>query len=225
MRDWTFDRAAALGGIGFAVLAGVASAIAPTTMKLDIGATELRSKLAGHADGIGTGALLTAIGTISFGCFLAYVHRRLETVERSGSTLGSCFVIAGTALVTIGLIGAALQALVAHHAAGLDDSTLLLAFRLWQVVSYELSAIPAAVVMLAVGVRSWQTGVFPRWLGALAIVAAVAGVVAVGTLYATGDNAPAVIDAGGFLLATVWMVATGIVSLLPARALPQAQFA
>ena len=31
MSDWTFDRAAAMGGIGFVVLAGIASAIAPTT--------------------------------------------------------------------------------------------------------------------------------------------------------------------------------------------------
>ncbi len=211
MRDWTFDRAAAMGGIGFVVLAGIASAIAPTTLALDSGAPEIRSKLAGHADALGTSALLTAFSMLAIGFFVAFVHARLKSVgTRTGSALSTCFALAGSALVTIGLLGAVLQAVVAHHTGGFDDPTLLLTFRLWQMVSYNLSALPAGVMLVLAGVRTLQTGVFPRWLGVTAIVAGLAGLVAVSILYTTGEPAPTVIDAGGFALAGLWMAATGI---------------
>ncbi len=219
MSDWTFDRAAAMGGIGFVVLAGIASAIAPTTLAIDSSAEEIRSKLAGHADAIGTSALLTALAMLAIGFLLAYVHGRLRSAEsRNGSSLPACFALAGTALVTIGLLGAVLQAVVAHHTGGFDDPTLLLTFRLWQMVSYNLSALPAGVMLLLAGVRTLQTGVFPRWLGIIAIVAGLAGLVAVSILYTTGEPAPTVLDAGGFALAGVWMAATGIHAVVrPAR--------
>ena len=210
MSEWTFDRAAAMGGVGFVVLAGTASAIAPTTLALDSGAAEIRSKIAGHADALGTSALLTALAMLAFGFLLAYVHGRLRSAEtRNGSSLPACFALAGTALVTIGLLGAVLQAVVAHHTGGFDDPTLLLAFRLWQMVS-NLSALPAGVMLLLAGVRTLQTGVFPRWLGVTAIVAGLAGLVVVSILYTTGEPAPKVLDAGGFALAGLWMAATGI---------------
>lgn len=213
MSDWTFNRTAAMGGIGFVVLAGTASAIAPTTLALDSGAEEIRSKLADHAGALGTGALLTAVAMLAFGFFLAHVHERLRSVETpNASSLPACFALAGTALVTIGLLGAVLQAVVAHHTAGLDDPTLLLTFRLWQMVSYNLSALPAGVVMLLAGVRTLQTGVFPRWLGVTAIVSGVAGLGALSILYTTGEPAPQVLDIGAFALAGLWMAATGIVA-------------
>lgn len=97
---------------------------------------------------------------------------------------------------------------------GFDDSTVLLTFRLWQFVSYNLSALPAAVVMLLAGVRAVQTGVFPRWTGVVAIVSALGGLVAVSVLYISGDNAPAVLDVGPFVLSGLWMVATGIAAVV-----------
>lgn len=213
MSEWTFDRAAALGGVGFAVLVGAASVIAPTTLSLDANVADIRSKLADHPDAIGVGALLTALAMLALGFFLAYVHQRLRSVEGDEPTsLTACFALAGTSLVTIGLLGAVLQAVAAHHTGGFDDPALLLTFRLWQMVSYNLSALPAAVVMLLAGVRTLQTGVFPRWLGAVAIVAALGGLGAVSNLYITGQAAPAVLDGGAFALAAVWMVATGIVA-------------
>ena len=219
MSDWTFDRAAAMGGIGFVVLAGVASAIAPTTLALDSSADEIRSKLAAHADALGAGALLTALAMLAIGFFLAHVHERLRSVEtRNASSLPTCFALAGTALVTIGLLGAVLQAVVAHHADGFDDPTLLLTFRLWQMVSYNLSALPAGVVMLLAGVRTLQTGVFPRWLGVTAIVSGLAGLGAVSILYTTGEPAPQLLDGGAFALAGLWMAATGIAAVRPVRA-------
>ncbi len=167
MSDWTYDRAAALGGVAFVVLAGAASVIAPTTLALDSGVDEVRDSLAGHADALGASALLTA-----------------------------------------------------YHVGGFDDPSLLLTFRLWQMVSYNLSALPAAVVMLLAGVRTLQTGVFPRWLGATAIVAAVAGLGAVSILYITGEHAPTLLDTGAFALASLWIAATGI--LAAARPVPAA---
>lgn len=219
MSEWTFDRAAAMGGVGFVVLAGTASAIAPTTLALDSGAAEIRSKLAGHADAIGTSALLTALAMLAIGFFVAFVHGRLKSVEtRTSSALSTGFALAGTALFTIGLLGAVLQAVVAHHTGGFDDPTLLLTFRLWQMVSYNLSALPAGVMLLLAGVRTLQTGVFPRWLGVTAIVAGLAGLAAVSILYTTGEPAPTVIDAGGFALAALWMAATGLHAVVrPAR--------
>jgi len=219
MTEWTFDRTAALGGIGFVVLAGTASAIAPTTLALDSGADEIRSKLAGHADALGTGALLTALSMLAIGFFFAFVHERLRsTGTPTGSSLPACFALAAGALVTIGLLGAVVQAVVAHHTDGLDDPTLLLVFRLWQMVSYNLSALPAGVAMLLAGVRTVQTGVFPRWLGFMAIISGLVGLVAVSILYTTGEPAPQLLDFGAFILAGLWMAATGIVAVRPARA-------
>lgn len=215
MNDRTFDRAAALGGVGFVALAGVASAIAPTTMALDTDVAEIRSKVAEHADRLGASALLTGLAMLALGLFLGYLHRRLRAVEpRDCSSVPACFALAASSLVTIGLVGAVLQALVAHHLDGFDDSTVLLTFRLWQFVSYNLSALPAAVVMLLVGVRVVQTGMFPRWTGVVAIVSAFGGLGAVSVLYITGDNAPVMLDAGPFVLAGLWMVATGIAAIV-----------
>src|SRR5262245_32854418 len=98
MGDWTFDRAAALGGIGFVVLAGTASAIAPTSMRLDRDVDEIRRTIADHADGLGASALLTALAMLALGCFIAYVHGRLTPAARGGSARAVTFALAGAAL-------------------------------------------------------------------------------------------------------------------------------
>jgi hypothetical protein len=227
MSDSTFDRAAALGGAGFVALAAAASAIAPTNMELDTDVAEVRRKISEHADRLGTGALLTALAMVSLGFFLGYLHKRLRASEpEEASSVPACFSVAAAALVTIGMVGAVLQALVAHHVDGFDDSTVLLAFRLWQLVSYDVLAFPAAVVMLLVGVRTVQTAMFPRWIGVVAIVSAILGVVTTAKLWVTGDPVPTALDSGGFVLALVWMVATGIAALVrPPAPLPRPQLA
>ena len=48
----------------------------------------------------------------------------------------------------------------------------------------------------------------------MAIVSALGGLVAVSVLYISGDNAPAVLDVGPFVLSGLWMVATGIAAVV-----------
>lgn len=215
MTDSLYDKGAALAGLGFVLLAGVASAIAPTTLKLDLSAAEVRSKLSGDAGALAAGALLTALAMLALGLFIGYVYRRLRASDPgNGSSLPTGFALAGTVLVTIGLLGAALQALVAHHAADLDDSALLLAFRLWQFVSYNISALPVLVVMGIAGVRTLQAGVFPRWTGAIAVVSAVAGAIASSVLWTTGEPAPTWLDTGAFALSSLWIATVSIAAVV-----------
>lgn len=220
MGTWTYDRAAALGGVTYFVLVGAAVSIAPTTLDLDLGSADIRSELAGNANALGTGAVLTALAMLALGCFLPAVgHRLRHTDPEGGSSLPTAFVLAGGAAIVIGLLGASLQATVAHHGTDLDDTSLVLLFRLWQVVSYNLSALPVGVMLVLVAGRTFRSGVFPKWLGVVAILGAVVSIAAVSTHYITGDPA-AGLDAGGFALVNLWVVATSVVAVV--RPIPAA---
>ena len=214
MRNWTYDRGAALGGIAYFLLVGAAASIAPTTLELDLNASDVRRELAGHANALGASAVLTALAMLALGCFIAAVSQRLKSSDPDGgSSLPICFTLAGAAVIIIGLLGASLQAIVAHHGADLDDASLVMSFRLWQVVSYNLSALPAGVMLLLAGGRTLRTAVFPKWLGVVAILGAVGGMAAVSSLYITGNPVP-VLDIGGFALANLWIVAASVAAVI-----------
>ncbi len=94
--------------------------------------------------------------------------------------------------------------LVQHTGAGIDDSALLVIHRTWQVVAFMGPPLvrlgrPYALV----GARTLQYGIFPRWLGCVALVAAAGGLVTALVDLGSTAHVPAAIDFGSFLLACV----------------------
>src|SRR5262249_482441 len=81
--------------------------------------------------------------------------------------------VADRTVVAIALAGVLLQGvLVQHTATGVDDSSLLVLHRTWNVVAFMGPPLPVAIVGLIIGARALGDGVFPRWLGWIAIVSA-----------------------------------------------------
>jgi hypothetical protein len=141
---------------------------------------------------------------VAVGVFFGYVHRRLRDNDRA-SALPTCLLVAAGGVVSLALAGALLQGTLAQHTgSGIDDSALLLLHRTWTIVAFMGPPLLMGTVLLLGGSRSIRTGVFPRWLGWIAIVSAFAGVATALTSLGTSTRPPAVLDVGSFLLAAVW---------------------
>jgi hypothetical protein len=204
MSDTTFDRIAAAGGAAFAVLALSTQAVAPAAPDLDANAGEVRRYLADNHGRIGVSIVLMALAVLALGLFFGYVHRRLVDTDR-GSALPACFLIAGATTIALALAGVLAQGiLVQHTGAGIDDSALLVIHRTWQVVAFIGPPLSVSVALALVGARTLQYGVFPRWLGCVALVAAAAGLVTALVDLSSTAHVPAALDFGSFVLACVW---------------------
>jgi len=134
---------AALGGLGFAVISVVGGALLPKPPAPIADAPALRDYFGGHHGALVAGSLCTAIAAVALIPFLASVRSRLLNQR----VLADSALAAGAALVAVGLLGALLQAAVAHMSSKLDDSSLLAAYGLERAVFYV--APPFFVVALA----------------------------------------------------------------------------
>jgi hypothetical protein len=213
MSDSMFDRAAASGGLAFAVLGLASAAVAPTPPDVDAPADQVRRYLSEHRGGFGASAILMALALVAVSLVFAYVHRRL--VDTDGETAApSCFLLAGSATVALALAGVLVQGVLARHSdTGLDDSTLLALHRVWHLFAFMGPPITIAVALLIAGERSIRGRLFAPWLGWVAIVSAVGGLVTALLEIGTSATAPAALDFGSFLLCCVFLSGVSVSAL------------
>lgn len=212
MTDRSFDRAAAAGGIAFTVLAFASAAAAPLPTA-DAPAEEIRRFLSDHGVGFGLGAALMAVAVVGGGLFFGYVHRRLAASD-PGTSLPSCFLVAAGGVITVALLGALLQGVLARVGVGVDDPALLALWGTWNVVAFTGPPLFCTVVLLLPALRTLRTEVFPRWSAWVAIVAGVCGLVTALIGLGTPMRPPVLLDFGSFLLTSVWVTGLAVHGLV-----------
>lgn len=210
------DRFGAAGGIAFTVLALAATLVVPAAPAFDDPAAEIRDYVVDHQTALGVSTVLYASAMLAFIAFVAMVHRRLAP-GRNPIAAGT-FLLAGGACVTLGLLGALVEAvLVQRIAPGADESTIVTWYGLWDIVTFTGPPLAINLAMAVAAVVLYRDRTFPRWLAAVAAVSVVLGTIAVVADLASDTVVPTVVDLGGFLLANVWTVGLSIVVLLRSR--------
>jgi len=211
------DRTGALAGISFTVL-GLAGAFSvPLPPAVDDPASEIRDYVVDHQTALGVSTVLYAASILAFVAFVAMVHRRLSASGRSPVAAGT-FLVAGTACVTLGLLGSLIEAsLVQRIGPVADPATVATWFQVWDLVAFTG---PPLAVSLAVAVAAfvlYGDRTFPRWLAPVAAATVILGTVGVVIDLAGDGVVPPAFDLAGFLLANVWIVGISVTVLLRSR--------
>lgn len=215
----TWDRVAACGGIAFTVLALASSGATGSFPDIDADAATVRAYVDGHATGLGWGAVLMVLASLALVPLFGYLDRRLraDEAERADvSSLPAVTLLAGAVIVVLALVGAVLQGMLARQTAGLDDSSVLLAYRLWNLTTFSGPAVGVALYAPLVGARALRTGVLPRWLGIVGLVSTLGGLSSIAYIGTAESVSPAV-DFGAFLLTCVFFSGVGVVALVGGR--------
>jgi Domain of unknown function (DUF4386) len=177
--NW-FERWAPIAGIAFVVLMVVGSMLIGDVPAPDAPAQEIASYLAdssNHTRNI-IGAYLWVIGAFAFVWFLVRLRTDIRRAEGGTGSLSSLAFGAGVAFVAVWMVSAVVFAAV-PFAIGLRDAPISDpdVVRLLPATGRLLLVLGAGfaglLVVLSTSVAIFRTGVFPRWLAWLGIVAAI----------------------------------------------------
>jgi hypothetical protein len=206
-------RLGALGGIAFTILALASTLVVPTAPALDDPADEIRTYLTEHQTRLGISTVLYAVSVLALVAFLATIHRRLGADGRNG-TAATTFLVAGTAGVTLGLLGGLVEAvLVQRIAPGAEAATAATWYAVWDIVAFTGPPLAIDLAILVAAVVLHRDRAVPLWLTLAAAGAAVLGTVAVVADLTTETGLPGGLDLAGFLLANVWIVGLSVLTL------------
>jgi len=209
----TADRLAGLGGLAFTLLAVSSVVVVPTAPAVDASSGEIREYLTDHGQAFGVSAILMVLTMFAGSAFFVWVHRRLAAADPT-SMLPTWFLTSTTTVITFAVSGAVLQGMLARHISGeIDDSTLVGLWLLWNFLAYMSPPLLMGVAWIIVAVRCVTHRVFPVWIGVVAGVSAVGGLVTGLVAIGTSTKPPTIIDAGSFLLACVVMSSISVHSL------------
>jgi hypothetical protein len=176
-----FERWAPVAGIAFVLLMVVGSMLVGDVPRPDASIQDINGYL---ADGDRqmkniVGAYLWVVGALAFLWFLIRLRNDLRRAEGGDGTLSNLALGAGVAFAAVWTVAAATFASVANaitlRGAPVTDTDLVRVLptlgRLELLLGGGFTGI---VVLLATAAVTLRTGFLPRWLGGLAIVAAVA---------------------------------------------------
>lgn len=208
-QDWPWARLTAAAGIFFVVLsiAGfVVRGIPPTPGgPLD----EARAYYVDHRTGVLAYAYLDGLAMICLVAFAAGLGGLVA--RRGGDPLGILARLTLAGAVGMAAIAMVLDmteaALAAHTAAG----ELAAAQALFDLVSMlPLTTLPLALFVAGAAAGIIRSAVVPRWLGFVALVPALAGLVGAAGLGDPSGPVAAIGLFGGYLPMLLWMLATSI---------------
>jgi hypothetical protein len=220
--DQMLDRVGAAAGIASVLLLVALFNVFPALPAPDDSIGAITASAREHSDALLLGAYAGALMTAALLLFGASVAARLRRAE-GGSGGWWLVTLVGIAATSIGMVGNALVIVfvraVGHGASG---SALWIGYGAdhWLGV---LTALPLAVFLLGAGLGARVTGIFPGWLGWLAVV--LSGLFVVGAGSVTGDE----VDGGilglplfvGYIGLLIWIVAASVSMLRAHRAIPE----
>jgi hypothetical protein len=216
MRDAIPQRVAGIAGIIFIVAAAIAAfAIAPSGMpKVNasparwaefVGDHRSRLQVSNYVFGISFVALLF------FSSALSNFFARREGPLRGPSTL---IVVGGASTVAVAALGGTLGAVLAYRTAPGSDLSVVRTLVDAQTLAFTVIGFPAAVLLAGGGISTLRSGGLPRWLGWLALLAAVLSLVGASAQAATGtfgnDDVFSAIGFISFLALLVWVALSSI---------------
>jgi hypothetical protein len=206
-RSGTAGRVGGAAGIAFVVLALAGNTLAGGGVPVDAPAAEHAAELARRtADGAWrAGVALELVAFLALLVFSAALARRIRMVEPQEASTGLVVLSAGVLLAAVKL-GSGAAVLAADSRAGHLDGELARLLADLNGAAFALSFVPLGLLLLAAAVGALVHGALPRTLG---WVGAVVGVLLVAATAVAGADAVPI----PFLLALLWLVATGVVML------------
>jgi hypothetical protein len=175
-----FERWAPIAGIAFVILMVVGSMLISDVPAPDATAQQIADYLAdsgNHTRNI-IGAYLWVIGALAFLWFLVRLRDDIRRAEGGTGSLASLVFGAGVTFTAVWLVSAAAFVAVPYAIelmdAPISDPDLVrLLPSTGRLLLLHGAGFAGLLVVLATSVASFRTGVFPRWLAWLGIVAAI----------------------------------------------------
>jgi hypothetical protein len=209
--DSTLDRLGAAAGVAAVLLLVALFTVLPALPAPNHGIAKIASSADVNRDGLLGGAYVGALFTGALLVFGACLAARLRRAE--GAAAGWWLIsLVGIGATAVGIVGNALTVTFVRAVGhGVDGKALWLGYGAdhWLGV---LVAVPLAVFLLGAGMGARRTGILPRWLAWLALVAA--AVLTIGGASVVGDE----VDGGvlgsvlvlGYVALIVWIVGTSV---------------
>jgi hypothetical protein len=208
----SFDRAAMMGGLAFALAGVAAGVIAPAPPAADAAASTIRTYVAGHH------GALTVAGLLYVFAPLLAVPFFLSLGQRLPRGWGHAFGAFGVATSVLAVVGGLVEN-VLYHAGALaaNDATVVALFRLGRMLFDIGPAVTSIGYLLVAALAVPSSGVVPRWLSPAAAVVAVVAAIAAALGMGTSSGVPSALGLAGFLLNAAWIVAAALVTLQSVR--------
>ncbi len=216
MNDSKWERYGALGGVLFVILILVSGLMTGSPPDLDASAKEITKWINDHGSDIRVSAYIGTLAIVPALWWLGSLWRALRRAEGGqprlavGAALGLLF---GGAMVTISTV---LWAALSLRITGMTGAEIRFVYLLSQFFTMA-GGVGIAVLVGAVGAVILRSGVFPRWLGLVSAVLAVAWLVA--TFGITSDKNTFL--AVGFVSYLVWSLWLLVLSILMYKAVPE----
>jgi len=212
-------RYAWLAGIAYVIALVAESVVGAAGVKLsqNDSTVKIASRLHDHRNLLLVIAYLSVVVAVSFLIYLWGLYHVLRQDSQRRETISSLVLVGGVLFITLhsvsdigitGLVGAKLATYGVQHDPGLSYTLYLLTYAIDSV-----GDVFGSVALFAIGLLTIRSGVLPRWLGWLAIVAGcllllqgfgLGGVIATFGL---------VLDLIGFVLFLIFVLASSIVLL------------
>ncbi len=222
-KEW--ERYAWLAGIVFviALVAEIVIAIGVELSQND-SAAKIANGLHAHETRLIVIACLSVVYAVTFVIYLSALHRLLRGDSDRTRALGSLVLIGGVLFVTLhaisdvgitGLVGAKLASYGAQHDPGVSYALYLMTFALESV-----GDVFGSLFAFATGVLVLRSGVLPRWLAGVSILAGsmlfLQGFGLGGVIASFG----LVLDLIGFLLLLAFVLASSVILVMRESAAP-----
>lgn len=209
-RDWPWARLTAAAGIIFVVLAAGGFILKGSPPSPGAPLADVRAYYAGQRTGVLAYAYLDGLAML---CLVAFAAGLGGLVARRGGdpfgilarlTLAGAVGMAAIAMV----LDMTEAALAAHTAAAGEPAAAQALFDLVSMLA--LTGLPQALFVAGAAAGIIRSAVVPRWLGFVALVPALAGLVGAAGLGDPGGPVAAIALFGGYLPMLLWMLATSI---------------
>jgi hypothetical protein len=205
-----WERYSALGGAVLFIVLVIASIVIPgsTPMASD-SAAKILKYFRDHKDSIELAAFIGGLAAIPILWWAGSLWARLSRAERGQPRLA---LIAVLGLVVGGagqLVSSAILSSVALRLDGVGANGARFFFVL-AMAAAAAGSVGLAVLVLATSVLVFRTGVFPRWVGWLGVIDAIAFLVASYAVATTSDTIAA-IGFASFILWAIWLLAVSVI--------------
>ena len=201
MDEAKISRWGLLTGVAFAVVVVISSLIGGSPPMASDSDQKIVDHLVDNQDALKIGAYLGGLGGVLFLWFLGSLYGRLRTAEGATGRLSRVAMMAG---VTTTATAFAANALASSATLRPNPGAYRVANQLYGYTTFAI-----AVLVAAVSVVIWSTGLLPKWFGYAGEVLAVLLFVGAAVV-STESDAIATVGLIAFIAFAVWIVALSL---------------
>ncbi len=221
MHETTWERLGAASGLGAIATGAAAMLFERGSLSAGDPVATMVAHYTDNGGALRAQALLFVLGAGFFLWFLGSLRSVLARAEGGGGRLSNVAMSAGVASTVVTLAALAFQVGLAGAPKDAGQPVLIGIMD----ALFVVANLPLAVMLLAVAVLTFRTGVLPAWLGWLSLLAAVAQLVPVCGIVLEGGPLAADGWVSAYLpypLYAFWLAGTVVVTTLRVGTAPQA---